>query len=32
MDIGLAAGVGAIAVLGLGGMARQRRRQSRRPS
>jgi D-alanyl-D-alanine carboxypeptidase (penicillin-binding protein 5/6) len=30
MDVGLAAGVGAIAVLGLGGLARQRRRQSRR--
>ena len=29
MDIGLAAGVGVIAVLGLGGVARQRRRQSR---
>lgn len=30
LDIGLAAGVGAIAVLGVGGMARQRRRHSRR--
>jgi len=30
MDVGLAAGVGVIAVLGLGGLARQRRRQSRR--
>ncbi|HEX3492990.1 MAG TPA: D-alanyl-D-alanine carboxypeptidase [Streptosporangiaceae bacterium] len=30
MDVGLAVGVGAIAVLGLGGIARQRRRQSRR--
>jgi D-alanyl-D-alanine carboxypeptidase (penicillin-binding protein 5/6) len=32
MDIGLAAGVGVIAVLGLGGVARQRRRQSRGPA
>jgi serine-type D-Ala-D-Ala carboxypeptidase (penicillin-binding protein 5/6) len=30
MDLGLAAGVGAIAILGLAGFARQRRRQSRR--